>query len=332
MTHRVLIIGCGAIAGGYDAPRSPGEWPLSHAGAITRDPRFKLAACVDPDDQAREAFARRWTVPQSAPSLEALSPQVGAFDVIVIASPTSRHAQHLRAARALKPQLVFCEKPIAADLETAKREVAAYRQAGIALAVNHTRRWAPDLVELARNWPRLWGEPVSAVGTYAKGVLHNGGHLIDLVQMILGKHQLHGAGPAIYDHDRADPSVHAVLSHPTRGSSVHLVAGDCRAFTQFELVLTFERGEVAIRDAGLRMETRRLVESPLAAGYRQLGPVESAPGRYREAMSAAYANIAETIASGAPLACDAEHALAAHALCEEIRQAALQTSSMEPAQ
>ena len=59
MAYRVLIIGCGAIAGGYDADRSPQDWPLSHAGAIARDDRFELMACVDPNDATRNAFASR---------------------------------------------------------------------------------------------------------------------------------------------------------------------------------------------------------------------------------------------------------------------------------
>jgi len=48
-------------------------------------------------------------------------------------------------------------------------------------------------------------------------------------------------------------------------------------------------------------------------------------------MSAAYANIAAAIETGAPIASDADSALAAHALCEGIRRAAIDAVEHEPA-
>lgn len=330
MAYKVLIIGCGAIAGGYDADRSPDDWPLSHAGAIARDERFELAACVDPDDAAREAFAKRWDVLLAAPDLHSLGAEEGQYDLIVIASPTQFHAEHLQWARAMRPKAVFCEKPIAANISPVPDILREYRQSDIPLAVNYTRRWAPDLADLSCDWHKKWGNLLSAVGTYSKGILHNGSHLVDLIQMIFGPHEVYSVGPAVFDHWEDDPSVSALLWHHSFDSTIHLVAGDCRAFTQFELVLTFEKGEVAIRDGGMRIETRQVIDSPHTAGYRQLGPVESQPGRYPAAMSAAYANIADTIETGAPLASDAGSAFSAHAICEQIRRRALEHGNRDP--
>ena len=330
MTYRVLIIGCGAIAGGYDLKRSPGEWPLTHAGAIARDDRFELVACIDPDQAAREAFAIRWSVPQSAASIEALEAPPGSYDVVVIASPTAHHAEHLRASLTLNPRCVFCEKPLAPGTQVVANILEEFREAGIPLAVNYTRRWAPDMVELARGWRSQWGPFLSAVGTYSKGIVHNGGHLIDLIQMILGPQEIYAVGPAVFDHWYDDPSVTALLWHQSCVSPIHLVTGDSRAFTQFELVLTFEKGEVAIRDGGMRIETRRVIESPHAAGHRQLSAGESAPGRYAEAMAVAYDNLAQAMETGGPLASDGASAASTLAICEEIRRRALNRKDNGP--
>ena len=338
MAYKVLIIGCGAIAGGYDAHRPDDDWPLSHAGAIARSDAFELAACVDPDDAAREAFAARWKPRQSARDLSALNAAPGDYDLIVVASPTRLHADHLRAAHALSPKAVFCEKPLAKDLGAVPALLDAYERSGVSLAVNHTRRWAPDMVDLARDVrsdgagtrESEWGDLISAMGVYAKGVVHNGSHMVDLVQMLLGPCDVQSVGRAVFDHWSDDPSVSAVLERASDASSVHLVAGDSRAFTQFELVLTFARGEIAIRDGGMRIETRRRIESPHTAGYWQLGPAHSAAGRYDEAMSAAYDNIAQAIEAGAPLACDARRAFEAQSLCERIRRRALANTPLPP--
>ncbi|MEM8726021.1 MAG: Gfo/Idh/MocA family oxidoreductase, partial [Pseudomonadota bacterium] len=300
MAYRVLMIGCGAIAGGYDADRSSDDWPLSHAGAIARDDRFELAACVDPDEAARRSFAKRWEVGETAPTLEALDAQPGDYDLIVIASPTKRHALQLRWALNMKPHAVFCEKPLADTAQKARKLALDYSTAGIPLAVNFTRRWSPDLAEISDEIGLgELGELISAVGTYTKGIVHNGSHMIDLIQRMIGPVELHSTGPAMCDHWDDDPSVSAILTANDMGQPVHLVAGDARYVTQFELVLNCEHVEIAIRDGGMRIETRRVQDSHYFNGYRQLGPVESVPGRYTEAMSLAYGNLAEVIAQKA---------------------------------
>lgn len=328
MPYSVLIIGCGAIAGGYDADRSKegpaADWPLSHAGAISRDDRFDLAACVDPDDSVREAFAVRWDVPVHEPSLEALAAEPGDFDLVVIASPTQFHLEHLEWARFLSPEIVFCEKPIAAGFDRVLETVDRFRDSDIALGVNHTRRWAPDLVALADQVHEgEWGDAICAVGTYGKGVAHNGSHMVDLLMMFLGQVNVYSVGPAIRDHWDDDPSVNAILRAGEWNTPVHLVAGDCRDVTQFELVMTFEKGEIAMRDGGMRIETRRAAESTQFSGYRTLGEPESVAGRYPEAMACAYDNIADALENDAPLASTGYSAFHAHAVCEEIRRKAL---------
>ncbi|MEM8724306.1 MAG: Gfo/Idh/MocA family oxidoreductase [Pseudomonadota bacterium] len=331
MAYKVLIIGCGAIAGGYDANRSPDDWPLSHAGAISRDQRFELAACFDTDEAAMEEFGQRWNVAPPGNRFAPRGPEPGDFDIVVVASPTESHARGLKGALLMKPKLVMCEKPLAATLEEAQSLTDEFAAAGIPLAVNHTRRWAPDLVELARQIrDGEWGTLISAVGTYTKGIVHNGSHMIDLLGMFVGEMRVHSVGPGWLDFWDDDPTVSAILATSDLGLPIHLVAGDAEHVTQFELVLNYERGEIAMRDGGMRIETRRVQDSETFAGYRQLGLPESKPGRYPEAMTCAYANIADALETGAPLASTAQTAIEAHAICEEIRLKALESIKKDP--
>ncbi|MEM6474680.1 MAG: Gfo/Idh/MocA family oxidoreductase [Pseudomonadota bacterium] len=328
MAYRVLIIGCGAIAGGYDAERSLDDWPLSHAGAIARNERFELAACVDPDDTARAAFAARWGVPTNTASLEKLDAAPGDYELIVIASPTTHHAEHLEWALSMQPKAVFCEKPLAKDYDQIAPIERAFRDAGIALAVNYTRRWAPDinaLVEGVRNDD--WGELLSAAGTYSKGVVHNGTHMVDLMMMFAGPLAVQSVGPAVADFWEDDPTVSAILTAVNSGAPLHLVAGDSEWITQFELVLSYQFGEIAIRDGGMRIETRDVGDSATVAGYRQLGLPQSVPGRYAQAMSLAYEDMARVITSKGKSvpAWSEKNGFAAHAICEEIRLTALES-------
>jgi predicted dehydrogenase len=298
---------------------------------MARDGRFELVACADPDEAARAAFAARWSVPSAAADPGALTVQPAPYDVIVVASPTAAHAQSVLIAHSMNPRLVFCEKPVADNLSDAQSLAALYAGSGTPLAVNYTRRWAPDLAEFASQieagW---WGALISATGTYTKGIVHNGTHVVDLLHMLVGEVELHAVGPARIDYWQHDPTASALLT-ARNGAPVHLISGDARAVTQFELILAFEKGEIAMRDGGMRIETRAVEANPTFAGYRQLGLPQSVPGRYPEAMARAYDNIADFLAHGAPLASTGENALCAHAICEDIRVKALEDMKKDPA-
>ena len=330
MTYKVLIIGCGAIAGGYDADRSPDEWPLSHAGAIARDERFELVACVDPNDTARAAFIARWGVPVAAPSLDALAASKGDFDMIVIASPTENHAAHLNAALSLKPRFVFCEKPLAKDLAEAEGIAAEFEAAGIPLGVNYTRRFPYDTAYLAdEKWTRNHGELISAAGTYTKGIVHNGSHMVDFLQFASGPLKIASVGPARFDHWKDDPTVSAILEAPN-GAPVHLVAGDARKISDFELTLTYEGGQSVTKEGGRYSEWRPVVDSETYAGYRVLGRAEGRDTQIDQAMAIAYDHIALVLADLGDFPSTAKTALSAQRLCEEIRQRALENLQKDP--
>jgi predicted dehydrogenase len=191
----VLIIGCGNIAGGFDAD---GNTVLTHAGAYLRHGGFRLAGCVDPDSGRRSAFQQRWGVEQAYAALpDALGSGVH-YDVISICSPTPQHAADLRMVLRALPRLAFCEKPLAAEIKEARGLVTACRDAGVLLAVNYTRRWDPAVSAFKSALERgAWGAVRSAVGYYNKGVLNNGSHMMDLLLHLLGPLELQaiGAGP-----------------------------------------------------------------------------------------------------------------------------------------
>jgi len=56
--YAVLIIGCGAIAGGYDAGDIKGENILTHAKAFNNHAGFDLVGCLDQDLKNLTEFRR----------------------------------------------------------------------------------------------------------------------------------------------------------------------------------------------------------------------------------------------------------------------------------
>ena len=318
--HRVLIIGCGNIAGGFDADRPDADAPpLTHAGAFSRHPGFRIDACVEPDGARRQAFMQRWGVPLGAASVQQLH---GRFDVVSICSPTALHAEHLRAALALQPRLIFCEKPITPSVDESAALVAACRDAGVLLAVAHNRRWDPAVERLAAELDSgRWGRLRSVVGSYNKGVLNNGSHLIDLLQRLLGPLQLLAAGPAVADHGDDDPSVSALL-RSEQGVPVHLVTGHAEDYALFELQLVTSRASITMEDGGQAWRVRERVPSAHFAGYHVLDGGRRDNGQVLHATRLAIDNLDAALSGHAALASSGDSALAAQRLCEQIRRAA----------
>lgn len=322
-SRRVLFVGCGNIAGGFDADRPSDAWPLTHAGAYRRHGGFELVACVDSDERQGHAFASRWSVDRALLDLVSLEAKPGDFDVISICSPTALHDQHLEFAIGLRPRLIFCEKPVTYDLSSTEKWVGICEEEGIALAVNHTRRWAPDIARLQKELSDgYWGAVRSVTGTYNKGVLNNGGHMIDLLHLLLGPASLQWAGQPIWDFWDNDPSIPAVLVSG-QGVPIFLQVADARDYAFFELQIITERGVIVMENGGAEWRLRKAAPSPLFKGYRTLAAAGMESGAYSLAMAAAVANIEEYLATGKPIASTGRTALQAQRVCEQIRTCSL---------
>ncbi len=329
---RVLVVGCGNIAGGFDAARDASAWPLTHAGAYTRHGGFRLDACVDPDESRRQAFMQRWGVTTGFSEVDALQAWAGEFDVVSICSPTDLHAGHLEQVLALRPRLIFCEKPVTPDAATTARLVQLCQQQGVALAINHTRRWAPDVIRLKQELVAgQWGAVRSVAGHYNKGLLNNGGHLVDLLHLLLGPLEVQWAGPPVHDFWPLDPSVPAQLL-AAGNIPVHLSVSHAADYALFELQIVTEAGVIAMEEGGLWWRVRQATASAQFAGYRSLDAGIRIAGEYQQAMAGAVANLHLHLYSGEPLASTGVTALQAQQVCETIRQVTSRAADAAPLQ
>lgn len=313
----VLIVGCGRIAGGFD--EDGGTSVRTHAGAYRAHRGFRVVACVDPDPARREAFMDHWTIPSGYDDIDGARRAGITFDIASICSPTQQHAADIEHLLAFGIKAVFCEKPIAPSLDAASAAVAACEKAAVRLAVNHPRRWDRRVQALREELAAgRWGAVRSAVGLYTNGVLNNGSHLIDLVLFLLGPATVIAVGPGHHDGFDDDPTVDALLALAS-GGVVHLVGGDARDFTVFELTIVTERGVIALEDSGFVLRIRHVEPSARFAGYRTLdsGTVETTG--LDDALVCAVDNLRDAVRHGAALASDGRSALAAQEICDELR-------------
>jgi len=111
-------------------------------------PEATVVALADIAFEHAKAVAAERGVPQvyADPAAVFESPDV---DAILICSSTDTHAGLIEAGAKAKKH-VFCEKPIALDLATIDRAVAAAEAAGITLQVGFNRRFDPNFAEAKR--------------------------------------------------------------------------------------------------------------------------------------------------------------------------------------
>jgi len=124
---RVALIGAGRIG-------------KRHARTLAHEtPQAELVVVADAVPEAAQSVAEavgvgRWTADADA----VISDKT--IDAVVIASPTETHAPYIVAA-AQAGKDIFCEKPIALDLEATDRALDAVQAAGVRLQIGFQRRF-----------------------------------------------------------------------------------------------------------------------------------------------------------------------------------------------
>ena len=324
-TLSCLIIGCGNIAGGFDADGKSGKFPLTHAGAYKQHGGFSLLACVEPNPSVRNEFMQLWRVKEGYASMEALRQHVSQIDVVSICSPTAYHLADIRAALALRPRVIFCEKPLASNVPDAEAIVAECDRAKVPLIVNYNRRWdvSVDQLKLELN-SGAWGRVRSVSGVYTRGVSNNGSHMVDLLHLLLGPIRLTSVGMPIYDGFEEDPSVPLSLQAES-GIPVFISCGNAGDYSLFEMQIVTEFGVISMEDGGMAWRFRRAVESPMFRNYRSLDSgLERVAGNLRGAMLAVVDEVCRVADGEHVKSSTGSNALVALRICDQAKQLSIQ--------
>jgi myo-inositol 2-dehydrogenase/D-chiro-inositol 1-dehydrogenase len=117
-----------------------------HARTLATLPGARLVAIADPRPEGRRQ-AEFYDARALAEPLEAIDDP--GVDAVVIVTPTAAHAPLIEAAaRAGKP--IFCEKPIALDVASTERALAAVAERGVALQLGFQRRYDAGFADAQR--------------------------------------------------------------------------------------------------------------------------------------------------------------------------------------
>lgn len=315
---KVLIVGAGNIASLFDKKLCSQSKPLTHTGAYLRNGCFEIVACVERDLERRKAFLQTWNIQHGFENIADINKEKFQFDVISICTNTSSHYLDINQAIKLTPKLIFSEKPITPSYSDSQSIVDICRASEILLAVNYSRRWDPEVMELKRKLiAGLLGRIHSVVGIYNKGILNNGTHLFDLIELLFGKINLIATGKAVYDYSANDPSVPALLESLS-GVPINIAIGDSRDYSIFELHIYLSSGVISMEMGGQKWRIRKVVDSIRFEGYKEPSKINSFMGTQDAVMLNAVENIRTAIVDQEALLSTGETALASQWISEKI--------------
>lgn len=186
MNYKVLIVGLGNIAVGYDLSNKNRDCVKTHANAFNMHESFTLLGGVDCDDKACKLFEDNYHVPSYNNLNDALintNP-----DLIVVSTPTSFHLENIKIiVMHNSVKVILCEKPLSYDIEEAKEIVNLCKDKGVEIYVNYIRRADSAVIKLKEYFDtEKISKPIKGVVWYSKGLIHNGSHFIDLFKFWFG--------------------------------------------------------------------------------------------------------------------------------------------------
>ncbi|MBQ0051290.1 MAG: Gfo/Idh/MocA family oxidoreductase [Treponema sp.] len=205
MKYTAALIGTGRIGFtlGFDKKR---EQPASHTMALLDNKSINLIAAADTNQENLQKWQKyvNKNSHQSKPaqifnSSDELYKNVKDLDIITVAVNEESHMAECIKAIEYKPKLVILEKPVALNSEEAKKIAECAAKNGVPVMVNHERRFAKDYLAVRNlmdqigdiqtvtaeldSGLRVYGKEFEKDGTYS--LLHDGTHLVDIVQFLL---------------------------------------------------------------------------------------------------------------------------------------------------
>jgi predicted dehydrogenase len=279
--YQTAIIGTGRIGFllGKDRRR---EQPAAHTAALNANKRIKLIAGCDIDGTRLTLWQKENPQAKIFGHIDKLLSETSA-DIITVAVNEDAHLSTTLKVLNSRPRLVILEKPVALNTEEAYKIKEASDNLNVPVMINHERRFSKDYqlvkkliednklgnLQLIRGslWSgmRVYSASQEASGAYS--LIHDGTHLVDIVQYLLGR-QLENPIVSNIIRDNDNSVRQAEVNYLLDDIGISLTfSGRCKYFG-FDLELRFSEGRILIGNGLFQVETKK--ESPYYSGFFSL--------------------------------------------------------------
>tara|TARA_X000000368_G_C23057530_1_gene724734 strand:+ start:4996 stop:5967 length:972 start_codon:yes stop_codon:yes gene_type:complete len=265
MIEKVVIIGLGQIAFGYDLNRRNSINISSHANAFSKHENFEIVAGIDISFDRRKAFSEAY----ETATYEKVDKQIANLNpsVVVISTPTETHADILEDILSyIKPKIILCEKPLDFSYEKAKKMVNSCRKNEVKLFVNYMRQSdisTRSIFGMIQNETIKY--PIKANVWYSKGIYNTASHLMNLLEFWLGpqiEEKIINVGEAIGNHD-FDPD----FAVKYKNGYANFISAKEDNFSIYTIELVAQNGRLYYSNGGEKITWQCSIEDEMFEGY-----------------------------------------------------------------
>jgi predicted dehydrogenase len=245
---------------------------LTHAHALSNNPRIELVGIVDTDDVLGRVEAKKWNIAYWA-DVHTMFTEVNP-DIIVIATPNETHKDLLLEVLKAKPKVIIVEKPVVNEKSEMSIVRRASAKARVPVIVNFRRRFDNTVSEIREGLIKgTYGSVLGANALYSKGILHNGSHLIDLARYLFGEMTSGKMSFEVEDFPDGAPSLGGIATFE-RCPQFYFMAGDERSFYVFEMTILTEKYRIRFINEGRNVTFEEVVQDNVYPEDRVLGPIK----------------------------------------------------------
>lgn len=262
MKYKAAVIGCGRIGCEFeDDPRR--RYISSHAGAYNAVEDVSLVALVDKDEKKLKKYQVKYDVSAYTDSKEMAKKENP--DIVSICTPTDTHYKVIKEIVDLGVKAIFCEKPIASNLQDAHQIVKLCKENNVILQIDHQRRFCKFHQEVRRFLSKEKAQHVACY--YTAGLLNTGTHMFDLLRFFLGD-----AEWAMSIDKKFSPSGIIKLKN---GVFCSIHGCEVNKFLIFEMDIITEENRLRLTHSGFDLDFYTTQDSTFFTGYKEL--YESTP-------------------------------------------------------
>lgn len=272
---KVGIIGLGKIGFTYknDAKRTEIS---SHCEAVSKNTHLELTAAADSNLQVIKSARTHLKETNLYNSANEML-QKETLDVLVIASPTTNHIEHLELALQNNLKAIVCEKPLTISSRDLKRIEPKLKKNKPPVVINFSRRWDKMLHKLQHNIRKgTFGITQTVDAYYTGSLLNNGSHIIDLSRMLFGEPK---AVVALPPYSKSiDDGINGVIEF-SNNMLLHLHAMPSENYLLFELDCYTSNGRFRLCDSGFELKLWKTSKHQKFSNFKQLKEKPNIYGR-----------------------------------------------------
>ena len=260
------VVGCGRIGSTFDLDKKR-KIISSHCGAYNYNKKTNLISVCDIDREKAIQSQAQWSVNNFYIDYKKMLDNE-MIDILSICTQPEYHEEIINYAVKKNIKAIFCEKPIATNLKSAKNIISKCKDNNILLAVNHFRRWDKFFLSLKKNLNKDKHGKIEHVNFYyTRGIANTGSHLFDLLRYLFGNVSS-VESISFLDEIENDPTISCILEFEN-GLFCNLIGLDGRNYRIFEIEIFTSKSKISI-DTSKKIKLFEAKPSKRSSEFKEL--------------------------------------------------------------